>query len=112
MVPLRPLRLGAGQWLRCAGLLLPIGLLADGGAILAEPPTELVLLELDAPDVIVAEGTPVAALPLPPGLAPPEPERIAALRAGLLRRASPAGPAHPAAAELDRLIGMPGPPHG
>ncbi len=112
MLPLRPLRLGAGHWLRCEAILLPAGLLANGTSIATEPPVELILLELDAPDLIVAEGAPVAALPLPKGAQPPEPGLVAALRAGLARRAAAGAPAHPAAAELDRLIGMPGPPHG
>lgn len=110
MLPLRDLVIGAGQWLRCEGELMPAHLLADGARILPLPAQALILVELDAPDLIVVEGTPLAAMPLPAGLAPPAPGLVAALRATLARRAAPS--ANPAEALLDRLIGMPEPPHG
>lgn len=110
MLPLRELVIGAGQWLRCENELLPAHLLADGARIAPLPAQALILVELDAPDLIVGEGAPLAAMPLPAGLAPPAPGLVAALRATLARHAAPA--ANPAEAVLDRLIGMPGPPHG
>lgn len=103
MMPLRDLVVGAGQWLRWEGTALPAALLRDGAAILEEPPGPLVILELEAPDLVVAEGTPMLALPLPEPLAMPEPGLVAALRANRAR----ATPAHAAEALLDRLIGMP-----
>jgi len=112
MVPLRDLVLGAGQWLRCDAMLLPAGLLDQAGGIAAEPAATLIAIVLDAHDVVVAEGTALGALPLPRPLEPPEPGLVAALRATLARRAAPAATPHPAAAELDKLIGMPKSPHG
>jgi hypothetical protein len=112
MLPLRDLVLGAGQWLRCEAMLLPAGLL-EGAApgLVAEAAGMLIAIELEAHDLVVAEGTPLAALPLPQP-SPPEPGLLGALRASLARRATPAPAPHPATAELDRLIGMPGPGHG
>jgi hypothetical protein len=113
MLPLRDLLLGAGQWLRCEAMLLPAGLLAGAsGGILAEPEAALIAIELEAHDLVVGEGTPLAALPLPHPASPPEPGLLAALRASLARRATLGAAPHPAAAALDRLIGMPEPPHG
>lgn len=113
MLPLRDLVIGAGQWLRCEAMLLPALLLDQAGpGIAAEPAAALIAIELEASDIVVGEGTPLAALPLPRPPAPPEPGLVAALRATLARRAAPGAAPHPAAAELDRLIGMPEPPHG
>jgi hypothetical protein len=112
MLPLRDLVIGAGQWLRCDSILLQAALLDQAGGIATEPAATLIAIELEAHDLVVAEGTPVATLPLPRPLGPPEPGLVAALRAALARRAAPGAASHPAAAELDKLIGMPKAPHG
>lgn len=102
-IPARDLLLGADQVLRVEGLLLPARLLADGVAIRVEPDRALLLPELASPDLVVAEGTPVATLADPAEDAPPhDPAALAALRARLAVRAAPAS--DPRDALLDALL--------
>lgn len=95
-IPARDLVLGADQLLRLDGLLIPARLLPETPGIGAEPALPLLVPELAEPDLVVAAGTPVAALPVaePPA---PDPLALAALRARL-------APAPPAADPRDALL--------
>ncbi|MGG5817492.1 Hint domain-containing protein [Falsiroseomonas sp. HW251] len=106
-IPARDLLLGAGQALRVDGLLLPAGLLAGLPGVEAAPACTLFQPELAAPDLLMAEGTPVAPLPGAPEDAAPDPAAVAALRARLLARAAPRAAADPRDALLDAVLDGP-----
>lgn len=89
-IPARELVVGAGQALRVEGLLVPAGLLPEGPGIAAAPARPLLIPELAQPGLVMAEGTPVAALPAAP--ASPDPAALAALRARLAARAARPAP--------------------
>jgi hypothetical protein len=100
-IPAREMVLGAAQLLRVEGLLLPAGDLVNGTTIAALPALPLHRLRLAQDDLLIAEGTPAAALPEPSEI-PADPARRAAIRAALGARGSAA--TDPRDALLDGLI--------
>ena len=100
-IPVNELLLGAGQMLRLDGNLVPMLALVNGTTITRGPTLLLHRVTLAQPDILIAEGAPIASLPDP---APDslDPGRLAAIRAALTARAAPAR--DPRDALLDDLI--------
>jgi hypothetical protein len=99
-IPAREMVVGAAQILRVEGLLLPARQLVNGTTIAEQPAVALHRLVLATDDLLIAEGTPAAALPEPAEI-PADPARLAAIRAALGVRG---GAADPRDALLDGLI--------
>jgi hypothetical protein len=100
-IPAREMVVGAAQLLRVEGLLLPARLLVNGTTIAEQPALPLHRLALGQDDLLIAEGTPAAALPEPAEI-PSDPARLAAIRAALGARGGSAP--DPRDALLDALI--------
>uniref|UniRef100_UPI001F17DE54 Hint domain-containing protein n=1 Tax=Falsiroseomonas oryziterrae TaxID=2911368 RepID=UPI001F17DE54 len=87
-MPIRDLVVGPAQPLRVEGVLLAAESLANGLSIRPDPTAgRRWIIELDRPDVIVANGAPAAAWPEALDAAPQDPAQLAAIRAAVAARA-------------------------